>query len=318
MGRLFAQRDLSAAWSIKNDTTFIRGNHTFKTGMTFDRQQANGVGEQQIGGAAGFSFLQTGIPGGTTLANAGGSSFASFLLGVANTGGTETFRYIRQIYPYWSFYAQDDWRLNRQVVINYGARYEFTRPPRENTDQYTDFSPTKPNPAVNGFPGALIFAGDGPGREGTRTLIPGYYGAISPRASFAFTPTDKTTIRGGVARSFGRVTVLSGSSHYAGHAGIYQIHVAGFGNFARVLPRRGAAVLSIATVDRSELCEQPRYRLVERAGSRAPGGLRHVDALGAARDPSWPDGGGRLQRFLRIAPPGRTLEPQPGADVGGQ
>lgn len=209
-------------WSIKDDTTLIRGMHTFKAGMTFDRQQANGVGEQQIGGAAGFSFLQTGIPGGTTLANAGGSSFASFLLGVANTGGTETFRYIRQIYPYWSFYAQDDWRLNDKIVINYGARYEFTQPPRENTDQYTDFSPTKPNPAVNNYPGALIFAGEGPGREGKRSLVPGYYGAISPRASFAYTPTDKTTIRAGIGRSFGRVTVLSGSSHYAGHAGIYR------------------------------------------------------------------------------------------------
>ena len=62
----------------------------------------------------------------------------------------------------------------------------------------------------------------GPAREGTRTLIPGYYGAISPRVSFAFTPTDRTTIRGGVGRSFGRVTMLSGSSHYAGHAGIYR------------------------------------------------------------------------------------------------
>ena len=44
-------------WSIKNDTTFIRGNHTFKTGMTFDRQQANGVGEQRsaaLRGSASF------------------------------------------------------------------------------------------------------------------------------------------------------------------------------------------------------------------------------------------------------------------------
>ena len=45
----------------------------------------------------------------------GGSSFASFLLGAADTGRTETIRYLQQIYPYYGFYAQDDWRRERQA-----------------------------------------------------------------------------------------------------------------------------------------------------------------------------------------------------------
>jgi carboxypeptidase family protein len=208
-------------WSIKDDITFVRKKHTFKAGMTFDRQQANGFGQQSIAGQAGFSFLQTGVPGGTSLANAGGNSFASFLLGVANSGSTETIRRVRQIYPYWSFYGQDDWNIGSKLVVNYGLRYEFTSPPREGSDQYTDMSPTTPNPKVNGYPGALIFAGEGPGRTGSRTLIPSYKGAISPRASMAFTPNDKTVLRAGAGRSFGRVTVLGGSSHYNGHIGNY-------------------------------------------------------------------------------------------------
>ena len=63
-----------------------------------------------IGGRAGFSFLETAVPGATTLANGGGNSFASFLLGAADTGRTETIRYLQQVYPYYGFYAQDDWR----------------------------------------------------------------------------------------------------------------------------------------------------------------------------------------------------------------
>src|SRR5439155_294069 len=82
------------------------------------------------------------------------------------------------------------------------------KPPVAGGDQYSDFSPTKPNPAVNNFPGALVFAGDGPGREGTRSLFSGYYGAVAPRVSFAYSANDKTIIRGGVGRSFGRVTVV--------------------------------------------------------------------------------------------------------------
>jgi carboxypeptidase family protein len=207
--------------SVKDDVTFVQGAHTWKSGFTFDRQQANGFGQQDIGGRAGFSFLETGIPGATTLATAGGNSFASFLLGAADTGRTETIRYLQQIYPYYAFYLQDDWRINAKLVLNYGARYEFTKPPVAGGDQYSDFSPTKPNPAVNNYPGALVFAGDGPGREGTRSLISGYYGALAPRVSVAFSANDKTTIRGGAGRSFGRVTVVQGSSHFAGFIGQY-------------------------------------------------------------------------------------------------
>jgi hypothetical protein len=209
-------------FTVKDDVTFTRGPHIIKSGFTYDRQQANGFGQQDIGGRARFSFLQTGVPGVTNFANAGGSSFASFLLGYANEGRTETIRYLQQIYPYYAFYAQDDWRLNNKLVLNYGLRYEFTQPPVAGGDQYSDFDPTKPNPAVNNHPGALVFAGDGPGREGKSSLIPGYYGSWAPRVSAAYSLDDKTTLRGGVGRSFGRVTVIASSSHFAGFIGQYE------------------------------------------------------------------------------------------------
>jgi hypothetical protein len=208
-------------FSIKDDITISSGSHTIKGGFTYDRQQANGFGQQDIGGRAGFSFLETGIPGATTLASAGGNSFASFLLGAADTGRTETIRYLQQVYPYYAFYAQDDWRVNNKLVLNYGLRYEFTQPPHAGGDQYSDLDPTKPNPAVNNYPGALVFAGDGPGREGTSSLFPGYYGSFAPRVSFAYSANDATIIRGGVGRSFGRVTVTQSSSHFAGFIGQY-------------------------------------------------------------------------------------------------
>ena len=209
-------------FTVKDDVTFVKGSHTVKTGFTYDRQQANGFGQQDYGGRAGFDFKMTGVPGVTNFATAGGSSFASFLVGWANTGRTETIRYLQQVYPYYGFYAQDDWRMNDKFVLNYGVRYEFTRPPVAGGDQYSELDPTKPNPAVNGYPGALIFAGEGEGREGTRSLIDGYYGAWAPRVSAAYSLNSKTTIRGGVGRSYGRVTVISGTSHFAGFIGQYE------------------------------------------------------------------------------------------------
>ena len=38
--------------------------------------------------------------------------------------------------------------MNDKFVLNYGVRYEFTRPPVAGGDQYSEFDPTKPNPGV--------------------------------------------------------------------------------------------------------------------------------------------------------------------------
>jgi outer membrane receptor protein involved in Fe transport len=178
-------------------------------------------------------------------------------------GRTETIRFLQQIYPYYGFYAQDDWRVNDKLVFNYGLRYEFTRPPVAGGDQYSEFDPEKPNPSANGYPGALIFAGEGAGREGKRSLIPGYYGSVAPRLSGAYSLNSKTTIRAGVGRSFGRVTVISGTSHFAGYIGQYEF-LSGDRASPHVPARSGAAVLPAAPTDQSVVLEQPVGRLLER------------------------------------------------------
>jgi hypothetical protein len=97
--------------------------------------------------------------------------------------------------------------------MNFGLRYDFTQPPTNMNDEYSDFNPTKPNPGADGYPGALWFAGNGAGREGTRSLVPGWYAGIAPRLSLAYAPDNKTTIRTGFGRSFARVTAVQGSGH---------------------------------------------------------------------------------------------------------
>ena len=218
---------------------------------------------------------------------------------------------------YYAFYAQDDWRINDKLVLNYGARYEFTQPPVAGGDQYSDFSPTKPNPAVNNYPGALVFAGDGPGREGTQEPDPRLLRRAGAARSVSRTaPNDKTTVRGGVGRSFGRVTVVQGSSHFAGFIGQYVFASPDSGDYARVQPRSGSAGVSAAAADRSGVLEQQRRRLVQRSGRQPSGGVRQLDGVDAARGAEGSDGGGRLQRLVRVAPAGGPAESESGADVG--
>lgn len=209
-------------FGIKNDLSWMCGSHGLKFGFQHQDQNANGFGQQDIAGRADFNFLSTSIPGATAFPASGGSSFASFLLGEAYLGRTETIRYVSQKYRYFGFYAQDDWRVTRKLVVNYGLRFDTTLPPTNQRDEYSDFNPTRPNAAAGGLPGALWFAGFGQGRENTRSLVPGWYGGWGPRLGIAYTPGTKTTFRAGVGRSFSRVTAVQGSGHFAGFIGQYQ------------------------------------------------------------------------------------------------
>ncbi len=209
-------------YGIKNDLSWIRSAHSLKFGFQYQDQNADGFGQQDIAGRADFSFLSTSIPGNTTFPAAGGNSFASMLLGEAFLGRTETIRNVRQKFGYYGLYAQDDWRINRKLVVNYGLRFDVTQPPVNALDEYSDFNPDRPNPGAGGRLGALWFAGFGPGRENRRSLVPGWYGGWGPRLGIAYTPGSKTTFRAGVGRSFSRVTAVQGSGHFAGFIGQYQ------------------------------------------------------------------------------------------------
>jgi hypothetical protein len=214
-------------WAMRDDFSYIHGAHSLKFGYDLESQRANGFGQQNISGQATFSFLETAFPGATSFTS--GGSFASFLLGNADSGATETIRYLPQRYVYQGFYAQDDWHVNKKLTVNLGLRYEFTGPPYDVGDQYSNFSPTTPNPAVNNYPGALVFAGFGPGREGKATLLNPWYGAVGPRLGVAYALNSKTTIRAGGSISYGRVTVVSGTTHYSGFIGQYSFSSANQG-----------------------------------------------------------------------------------------
>ncbi len=95
--------------------------------------------------------------------------------------------------------------MNRNLTLFLGLRWETTLPPMEEHDRWSDFSPTTPNPGAGGIPGALIYAGTGEGRQGTRTLADSWYAGYGPRIGIAYSLNEKTVIRANYARSFSAV-----------------------------------------------------------------------------------------------------------------
>ena len=199
-----------------NDVTIIKGKHTIKIGVQAMYQFYNGFGRQCVSGCMTFDFKHTGRAGDPNFTTAGGSPIASMLLGYAADGVAETVRYIGQQWPSYAGFIQTDWRVRSNLMLNLGLRWETMLPPTGENDSWSDFNPTLANPLAGGIKGALIYAGTGEGRQGTRSLADSYFKAFGPRFGMAYTLKEKTVIRASAGLSYGNITTVTGSTHQRG------------------------------------------------------------------------------------------------------
>jgi hypothetical protein len=184
----------NSAWQADESLSIVRGSHSFKFGLEFRFMETNGIDNFQAAGRFEFNALETGIPNQPNTGNA----IASYLLGNVDRGSTKIFAYYpRNRYRYFAGYAQDDWKVTRKLTVNYGIRYDIFFPRYEKLDNLSTFDPTIANPGAGGKLGALVFLGNGPGRNGQRSFSDTYYKAFGPRLGLAYQVLPKTVLRAG-------------------------------------------------------------------------------------------------------------------------
>jgi len=180
--------------TLLDNLTWVRGRHTIKLGGEVQGHRDNYRNFGNGGGTFNFSQLETGLPG----AAGTGNAFASFLLGAVDSGSA----YYRSSLPggrykYYGAFADDTFKVNAKLTVNFGLRYEISVPSSDPLGRVSYMDPTVPNPGAGGLPGAYVFGGNGPGRSGFERILDVHYKNFAPRIGFAFSPTRSWVMRGG-------------------------------------------------------------------------------------------------------------------------
>jgi hypothetical protein len=225
--------------TLRNDSTWIAGSHSIQFGASIKPIRQNSTLTSD------YSFPTIGIGGNTTAlpgfrpANIRNGSVAAydamfaFMLGrvaavstnynYAPSGdvlppGTGKFR--NYAYDEYEFYAQDNWRINRDLTVNVGVRYHLYPAPYDRggfqADHTTDWEAYFAKRVANAAAGIasdssdefLVYNLSGKGNDGT-PLYATDKNNFAPRIGVAWNPSFKEGILGGL---FGeKKTVLHGN-----------------------------------------------------------------------------------------------------------
>jgi hypothetical protein len=193
--------DLTNTFTLQDNLQWTTGKHAVTFGGEVQWSQINGK-ERLYGSLANWNFsnLQTaGFNAAGALNTATGHAYASYLLGAVNSAGI-TDDYVVGIggrYRTYSWWVNDNFKVTPRLNLMLGLRHDIMTPYVEVADRMSFFDPNLPNPAIGGFPGALVFAGSGQNSCNCRTPIKTFYKNFQPRVGLAYKITQKTVFRAG-------------------------------------------------------------------------------------------------------------------------
>jgi hypothetical protein len=201
------------------NVTWVKNNHTFKFGGSLLLNGNIVYNNSTLNGTYAFSNLQTALPyvaqsnaTGSVAGNTIGFPYASFLLGLVNTGNVHDTSDARIGKHQWAGYAQDTWKVTRKFTLDYGLRYDFSSYFKEQFGRAPQFAPTLANSAAGGHPGATIYQA-----TCNCEFANNYKLAFGPRVGAAYQLNSKTVARAGFGVAY-TGSPLYGSGSGAGNA----------------------------------------------------------------------------------------------------
>lgn len=198
-----------ASIGIREIVSYAGKNHLFKFGGEIFKEYQNENVISGTQGNFGFSAIQSqGFIGSTGITGTG-DSFASFLLGRANTySEAETDFRANLRFGRREFFAQDTWKARPNLTLDIGLRYQYFVNPTDRNNRLGSFNPklydrarvTCANPNCTSFIRALTDENNG--IEIGDSIIPADKNNFSPRLGLAYSFDQKTVVRAGYGLYF--------------------------------------------------------------------------------------------------------------------
>ena len=183
-------RNRTDGWSYS--MLWNRDHHNITFGTDVRRQQFNYLSQQNPRGT--FTFTGAATQGTVNGVAAGGSDLADFLLGIPDTSSIafgNPDKYFRE--NVYDAYITDDWRINPQLTVNAGGRWEYGAPITELQNRLVNLDITPGYAAV-----APVLATDpvGPltGERYPNSLIRPDKRVVEPRIGIAWRPISGSSV----------------------------------------------------------------------------------------------------------------------------
>jgi hypothetical protein len=134
--------------------TLVRGKHSLRFGGEWRINRGYNKQTAEPSGVYTFNAALTGNPQSPT---GTGYAYASFMLGAVASAVVDTVEGESEANYSLSGFVQDSWKVNRRLVLNLGARYDFQKYPREQNNGLSNFDINAMDPL--GLKGAMVYAG---------------------------------------------------------------------------------------------------------------------------------------------------------------
>lgn len=198
--------------------SWTRGRHNWKFGGSFSAYQFNTAFD--FFGAGEFAFVGAGGIG-------SGNDFADFLFGLPAFFQQGPNAPTNARSKFYSGFAQDEWRVNRKLVLTLGVRYEYATPKLDTHGDTFNVIPGMHSTVFPNAPSGLVFPGDPGAPRGVNFPDRNNW---APRFGFAWDPKgdSKTSIRGGFGMFY---DILKAEDNFQDN-GQPPFFAAGFANFS--------------------------------------------------------------------------------------
>ena len=146
-----------------------------------------------------------------------GFGFASFLLGDYASVTQTPSEFTREGSQEWGLFAQDSWKVRRNLTVTYGVRWDYATPEHEQYGRLGQLDPTLPNANAGGALGAVQYANT----CNCNFYKSAYPFALGPRLGVAYQLKPKTVLRGGWGYTYQFVANPAGTT--IGTNGVYPL-----------------------------------------------------------------------------------------------